>query len=320
MKVARYCERRLLHSVLLLAAISVLAFATSQIAPGSFLDDLKTNPQISAHTLDALRAQYGLDQPIGVRYLRWANSLAHGDFGYSLSYNLPVNQLLWTRVRNTLLLGTVSLLITWGLALPAGIWSVRRKWLDATCSGASILLLGTPELALALLFILLAAHFGLLPSGGISSGVTRGGWAATVDVWRHLVIPAMALALPAIPLVFRHLRAAMIETWHSPFVQAAKGHGIRDSRLLLRHVLPAASNPMISLFGLSVATLISGSFLVEVITGWPGLGPLFLEAIYTRDSQVVMAVVMLFSLFLIFSNFAADLLLYAADPRVRAEC
>ncbi len=112
----------------------------------------------------------------------------------------------------------------------------------------------------------------------------------------------------------------MNEAWHSPFVQAAKGHGIGDARLLLRHVLPAAANPLISLFGLSLAGLVSGSFLVEVITGWPGVGPLFLEAIYARDFYVVTAVVVLFSSFLIASNLIADLLLYAADPRVRAEC
>lgn len=112
----------------------------------------------------------------------------------------------------------------------------------------------------------------------------------------------------------------MLEAWNSPFVESAKGHGISEARLLLRHALPAASNPLISLFGLSLATIVSGSFLVEVITGWPGLGPLFLEAIYARDAHVVMAIVMIFSLFLIASNFIADLLLYVTDPRVRAEC
>jgi peptide/nickel transport system permease protein len=107
---------------------------------------------------------------------------------------------------------------------------------------------------------------------------------------------------------------------HSPFIQAARGHGIGETRLLLRHALPAAANPLISLFGLSLAALVSGSLLVEVICGWPGLGPMFIDAIYARDVQIVLAVVMLFSAFLVISNFIADLLLYATDPRVRAEC
>jgi peptide/nickel transport system permease protein len=322
MKIARYFEKRLLHSLFLLAAISVLAFGTSQVAPGNFLDELKVNPQISAQTIDSLRVQYGLDQPITVRYFRWMKSLALGDFGYSLSYNLPVVNLIGSRLRNTLFLGTVAMLIAWAFALPTGIWSVRRigGWLDRTCSGLSTLLLGTPELVLALLFILAAAHFGILPTGGMTSSAPEVGRNSVLDVFRHLLIPAAALALPAMPLLYRHVRTAMLEAWHSPFVQAAKGHGVGETRLLLRHAFPAALNPLISLFGLSLATLISGSFLVEVITGWPGLGPLFLGAIFSRDSQVVMTVVMLFSVFLLAANLLADLLLYVADPRVRAEC
>ena len=322
MKIARYFEKRLLHSLFLLAAISVLAFGTSQLAPGNFLDELKVNPQISAQTIDSLRVQYGLDQPITVRYIRWMKSLARGDFGYSLSYNIPVANLIGSRLRNTLFLGTVAMLIAWVFALPMGIWSVRRigGWLERTCSGFSLLLLGTPELALALLLILMASHFGILPTGGMTSSAPEAGWKSVLDVVRHVLIPAAALALPAIPLLYRHVRTAMLEAWHSPFVQAAKGHGISETRLLLGHAFPAALNPLISLFGLSLATLISGSFLVEVITGWPGLGPLFLGAIFSRDSQVVMAVVMLFSVFLLTANLLADLLLYMADPRVRAEC
>ena len=321
MKVARYFERRLLHSVFLLIAISVLAFGTSQLAPGNFLDELRMNPQISSQTIAALQTQYGLDQPIRVRYFRWMKSLVAGDLGYSLSYNMPVNKLLWERMRNTLLVGTLAMLLAWAIALPMGIWSARRAggWFDGMCSGFSTLLLGTPELALALLLILAAAHFGTLPVGGMNSSAQSGG-SAKLDTFRYLLIPMIALALPATPLLFRHTRAAMLEAWNSPFLQAAKGHGIGEVRLLLRHALPVASNPLISLFGLSLATLVSGSFLVEVITGWPGMGPLFLEAIYNRDAQVVMAVVMLFSVFLITANFTADLLLYAADPRVRAEC
>jgi peptide/nickel transport system permease protein len=322
MKVARYVERRLLHSVFLLVAISVLAFGSSQLAPGNFLDELRMNPQISSQTIAALQTQYGLDQPIRVRYFRWMKSLVAGDLGYSLSYNMPVNKLLWERMHNTLLVGTLAMLLAWAVALPMGIWSARRAggWFDGLCSGFSTLLLGTPELALALLLILAATHFGTLPAGGMNSSAQQSGWSAKLDTFRHLLIPMIALALPATPLLFRHIRAAMLEAWTSPFLQAAKGHGIGEVRLLLRHALPVASNPLISLFGLSLATLVSGSFLVEVITGWPGMGPLFLEAIYNRDAQVVMAVVMLFSVFLLAANFTADLLLYAADPRVRAEC
>ena len=166
-----------------------------------------------------------------------------------------------------------------------------------------------------------AAHFAMLPTGGMSSLPTEGAaWFAVPDMIRHLLIPAVALALTASPILFRHVRSAMLEAWNSPFVNAAKGHGIGNKRLLMQYALPAAANPLISLFGLSLAGLLSGSFLIEIITGWPGLGPLFINAVFARDLHIVMAVVMLFSVLLVFANLASDLFLYALDPRVRAEC
>ena len=323
MRAARYLVRRLRHSVLLFVAISVLAFAISQLAPGTFLDEMRLNRQMSAQTIDSLRVQYGLDRPLPVRYLRWLASVATGEFGYSLAYNMPVSKLLWARMQNTLLLGTTAMLIGWALAVPLGIWAAfrPRSWVDRSSSAVSTLLLGTPELALAMLFMLGAAHFGILPAGGMTSlhfEQTR--WLAIADVVRHLVMPSVVLALASAPILLRHIRAAMLEAWNSPFVQAAKGHGVGNNRLLLHHALPVAANPLISLFGLSLAGLISGSFLIEVITGWPGLGPLFINAVFARDLHVVIAVVMLFSVLLVLANLAGDLLLYAADPRVRAEC
>jgi peptide/nickel transport system permease protein len=263
-----------------------------------------------------LRTQYGLDQPLPVRYFRWLKSVATGDFGYSLAYNMPVKKLIWERLGNTLLLGATAMVLAWVVALPCGIWSAYKahRWPDRILVASSTLLLGTPELALALLFILVAAHFG---NAGVGFEEKRTGVGSAL---RALRVPAVVLALAGFPILFRHIRSAMAEAWHAPFLQAARGHGIGPIRLLLRHALPAAANPLISLFGLSLAGLVSASFLVEVITGWPGIGPLFLEAIYSRDFHVVMAVVMLFSLFLIIANLIADLLLYAADPRVRAEC
>jgi peptide/nickel transport system permease protein len=263
--------------------------------------------------------RYGLDQPLPVRYFRWLKSVTTGDFGYSLAYNLPVSKLLWSRLGHTLLLGSVAMILGWALALPCGIWSAYRprRWVDRMFVTMSLLLLGTPELALALLGILVAAHFGNShdPAVEVQNSPQAMGTAV-----RDLAVPAIVLTLTAFPVLFRHIRSAMNEAWNSSFVKAAKGHGIGDMRLLLRHALPVAANPLISVFGLSLAALVSGSFLVEVITGWPGVGPLFLEAIYARDFHVVIAIVMLFSLFLIVSNLIADLLLYAADPQVRSEC
>ena len=323
MRAVRYLKHRLLHSVLLLAALSVFTFGIAQLAPGTFLDEMRMNPQFSTQTIDSLRVQYGLDQSLPVRYVRWLSSVLKGEFGYSLAYNVPVNELLWTRMRNTLVLGATAMLLGWAVALPLGIWIAFRSgsWVDRGSSMASTLLLATPELALGMLFLLVVTRWGILPAGGMMSiHVEQNRWVAIADIIRHLVLPTVVLALVAIPVLLRHVRAAMLEALSSPFIQAVKGHGIGNGRLLFRHALPVAANPLISLFGLSLAGLVSGSFLVEVIIGWPGLGPLFINAIFARDLHIVVAVVMLFSVVLVAASLASDLLLYAVDPRVRAEC
>lgn len=320
----RYFERRVLHSGLLLLVVTILTFGMAQLAPGSFADDLALNPQISPQTRAALRAQYGIGQPITARYLHWIGSMMHGDFGYSLAYNLPVRQLLWPRLRNTLLLGVLAMLTSWAIALPLGAWSARAcgGWMDRSAGVLSVFLLAAPEIVLALLFVLIAARTGILPTGGMISGDDSGSlstWRYARDVAQHLVIPVLVLTLSALPVLFRHVRGSMLEAFNTPSIQATRGHGIGELRLLIRHALPQAANPLISLFGLSLAGILSGSFLVEVICGWPGLGPWFLQSIFVRDFQVVVAIVTLFSLFLILGNVAADVLLYAVDPRIRVE-
>lgn len=321
MKVARYFERRLLHSVLLLVGVSILTFAMSQLVPGNYLDELKLNPQFSTQTIEALRLQYGLEQPVTTRYFRWVKSVATGDFGYSLAYNVHIRELLSERKRNTLLLGSVAMVLAWGLALPLGIWSARFRghWVDRLSSGASLLLLGIPDAALCLLLILLASRTGILPTGGMSSVGTgaASGLESLMDVLRHLVIPTTALVLAALPVLLRHVRNSMCEALNTPSAQAARGHGISEFRLLIRHALPQAANPLISLFGLSLAGIFCGSLVVEVVMGWPGLGPLFLQSIFAHDFQVVLAIVMFSSALLSLANLTADMLLYAVDPRIR---
>lgn len=321
MKAARYFERRFLHSALLLVGVSLLTFALSQLVPGDYLDELKLNPQISSQTIEALRLQYGLDQPVTTRYFRWVKSVSTGDFGYSLVYNVHIGQLLSERKRNTLLLGSVAMLLAWGLALPLGIWSAkfRGRWIDRLTTGASLLLLGIPDAALCLLLILLASRTGMLPTGGMSSVGSRAvsGAGSVIDVVRHLVIPTTALVLAALPVLLRHVRNSMCEALNTPSVQAARGFGISEFRLLVRHALPQAANPLISLFGLSLAGIFCGSLVVEVVMGWPGLGPLFLQSIFAQDFQVVLAIVMFSSALLSLANLTADMLLYAVDPRIR---
>lgn len=319
----KYLARRFAHAILLLVAISVFSFALLQWAPGNFFDSMRLNPRISSQTVSRMRSEYGVDRPFMVRYARWMGSVLKGEMGFSFAYGTSVGPLLWARARNTLLLTGSAALLAWLLAVPIGIWGAASKgtWEDRACGVAMSTLLTIPDLLLALILLLLAVRTGWFPTGGmVSIGAERSDfWSKAVDIARHLALPALALALATLPILVRHIRSAMIDALESPFIRAARGHGIPRTRLLLRYALPAASNPLISLFGFSIATMLSASMIIEVVLSWPGLGPLMVEAILARDVYVVIGVVMLSSVFLVAGNFVADVLLFMSDPRIRVE-
>ena len=318
----RYFAARFLQTLFLLVGVSFLTFLFSAMAPGNYVDEMRLNPQISPEALASLRARYQLDQPLPVRYARWLVSLAHGELGYSFAYNTPVAPLLWVRARNTLLLTLTATLITWALALLLGIWSAQTlgRLPDRALSLASAALLAIPDLVLALGLLILAARSGKFPTGGLVSVnfEALSLFEKVRDLANHMTLPIAALVLTTLPVLVRHIRSAMAEVLDAPFLRAAAAHGIPRRKLVYRYALRAAAHPLISLFGFSVGTLLSGSLLVEIVMSWPGLGPLLLEAIQARDLYVVIGGVLFSMLFLVLGNFLADLLLYWADPRIRA--
>src|SRR5260370_4166951 len=276
----RYFLRRLMQAAFLLIGVSILTFLFSALAPGNYFDEMRLNPQISPETVAALRAQYQFDRPLPVRYMRWVNSLLHGEMGFSFAYNIPVAPLLWVRARNTLLLTLTATLIAWALALPLGIWSATSlgHLPDRTLSGLTAALFVIPDLVLALGLLIFAVRSGWLPTGGmVSVGFENLSPLQKVrDVALHMELPVLALVLSALPILVRHVRAAIAEVLEAPFLRAAASHGIPRRTLLYRYALRAAANPLISLFGFSVGALLSGSLLVEVVMSWPGIGPLLL--------------------------------------------
>jgi len=272
-------------------------------------------------TAEALRLRHGLDRPLPVRYVAWLGSMARGEFGYSLAYNGAVGPLLRQRIPGTLLLTATATLLAWLIAIPLGIWNAanRDTWKDSILKVALSILLSIPDLLLAVILLVLAVETGWLPAGGMHApGADSWSTADRIrDTMRHMVIPVAVLVIGMLPTLVRHVRSAVANAMESPFALAARAHGIPRSRLLFRHILPAALNPLVSLFGFSLCTLLSASLLVEVLVGWPGLGPLFLEAIMARDFALVLGVVMSSAALLITGNLIADLLLYRADPRIR---
>ena len=319
----RFMLRRLAHAAFLIFGASILTFLFASLAPGDYFAEMRLNTQIAPETILALRARYQLDRPLPLRYLRWIDSVIHGDLGYSFSYNSPVRPLLWVRARNTFFLTLVATLLTWGLALPLGVRSAEYlgRFPDSLISWTMAALLVIPELALALGLLLFAARSGWFPTGEMVS-VDFSSLSPVhklQDLVLHMTLPLLALVLTALPLLVRHVRAAIADVLDAPFMLAARGHGIPRRRLLYRYALPAAANPLISLFGFSIGALLSGSLLVEVVMGWPGLGPLLVEAILSRDLYLVIGGVLLSTLFLVIGNLIADLLLYWADPRIHAD-
>ena len=320
MKAIPYIFRRLASGVLLLIGVSVLSFLLSSMVPGSYLDEMRLNPQVSQQTVAELRAYYRIDRPIVGRYFDWLSEVAAGNWGFSFAYQMPTSKLVLGRCGNTLLLAATATLVVWMIALPLGILAATRgAWLDHVLSLGSSFLLSVPELAVILTLLALAVRTGSLPIGGMTGGnESLGLWLRMRDIGSHMLVPVLALSLAGMPVVVHHTRAAMKQVLEAPFIQAARGHGVQPMRLWLLHALPAAANPLISLFGFSLAGLIGTSLLTEVVTGWPGLGPLFLQSIFARDLYVVIAIVMLSSSFLVIGNLVGDLLLYAVDPRIRA--
>jgi len=319
----RYFLRRLAHAFLLVVGVSILAFLFTALAPGNYFDEMRLNPQIAPETLVVLRAQYQLDRPLPLRYISWVNSVLHGNMGFSFAYNTPVAPLLLVRAKNTLVLTITATILAWAIALPLGVWSAETlgHFPDRAISGGTAALLVIPDLALALGLLVLAVRTGWFPTGGMASvdfeSLSR--ISKIRDLALHMVLPVAALVVSSLPLLVRHVRSAVAEVLRAPFLLAAEGHGIPRPTLLFRYALPAAANPLISLFGFSIGALLSGSLLIEVVMSWPGLGPFLLEAILARDIYVVVGGVLFSTIFLAAGNFLADILLYWVDPRIRTE-
>jgi peptide/nickel transport system permease protein len=317
----RYLCGRLGHGLLVLIGVSILSFLLAEAAPGSVVDELRLDPRVSATTIAAMRDRYGLDQSFPEKYVHWVRSIVRGELGFSVAYNSPVGPLLWPRVRNTLLLTITATVIAWLIAVPIGIWAASRQggWADRVSAGATTALLAVPDLLLGLALLLLAVRTGYFPTGGmVSLGFADlGPWEKTKDVVSHFLLPVIALTLVNLPVLIRHVRASVVEVLGAPFIQAARAIGVPERRLLFRHALRVAANPLISLLGLSVAGLLSASLVVETIMSWPGLGPLLLEAVAARDLHLVVGAVTCSTVLLIAGNLLADGLLYMVDPRIR---
>ena len=314
--------RRLLQTIPVLLGVSGLTFLLMQLAPGDFVTLMGQNPGVNAATLEAMRHRFGLDQPWYWQYLLYLRNLAfHLDFGESLTRHQPVFVVLREALGNTLILASASAVVTWGLAIPLGVWAAasRGGLVDRAVGLAAALALAVPELISGLFLLLLAAHTGWFPVGGMHSAgwEEMGVFARVGDLARHLMLPAMVVG--AVPLAsrLRQMRASMLDVLGLEYVTAARARGVPERRVLFRHALRNALNPMISMFGLTLGALVSGSFIAEVVFSWPGLGRVTVEALLAEDPYLVMGALLMSTVVLVAGNLTGDVLLRLADPRLR---
>jgi len=306
----------------LILVLSVATFALAELAPGDYAGEMRLDPRLSPESVAALRQRYHLDESWWSRYLSWLGSVLRGDLGYSFAHQVPVSVLLGPRLGATLLLAGSATLLAWFVALVLGgaaAWRPRGL-ADRVLALLSALLLSLPELLL-LLLLAWASRSGLLPLGGLRSldADSFGFFASIWDLLRHLFLPTLALAAGLLPSLLRHVRASFAAALAEPSQQAARGHGLSAWRRLRSYVLPGSASTLLPLAGLSFGGLLSGSLLVEIVFSWPGVGPLFLDAILARDLHVAVAVLLASGLMLAGGNAMADLALLFVDPRRREE-
>jgi peptide/nickel transport system permease protein len=313
--------RRLLQIVPLLIGISAMTFALLQLAPGDFLSTVAENPGVSAETVQAMRQRFGLDRPWYVQYaLYLKNVFLHLDFGESFSRHQPVFGVLREAMLNTLLLASAAALVTWGLAIPLGVWAAVRQytWVDKLLSLTSFVWLSIPEVLSGLLLLFLAAQTGLFPVGGMRSldWEYRDPIGKALDIAHHLVLPAFVVGLVPLASRMRQMRGNLLDVLRMDYVTTARAKGLAEGTVVFKHAVRNALNPLITLFGFTIGALLSGAFVTEIIFSWPGLGRITLDAIQAQDQYLVLGSVLMASTMLILGNLIADLLLAVADPRI----
>jgi peptide/nickel transport system permease protein len=318
--IMRFLARRFLFALVLVAASSSSALFLARMAPGDMTSQL--GPFASRAEVENTRKRFNLDMSPALQWWLWAGRALRFDFGDSFLYNRPVGPLVARAAANTALLGIVSLVMATVIGLSLGIFTAARSGpLAMLVRAVSLVCVSLPPLVTSLAFVFVAARTGWLPTGGmVSAAASDPRWAAwMVDVLWHLPLPVLALSLPMAATFERLQSQAMAEAIHQPFVLAAIARGASARRALLRHAWVSSLRPICAVYGVAIGVLLSGSFIVEFVTAWPGLGRLTFEALRARDVYLVSACAATGAAFLALGTMTGDLLLAAVDPRVREE-
>ena len=319
----RRIGRRVLAAVPILWLVVTLTFVVVHAVPGS-VADLLDKPGLSPAAREAVRHRYGLDQPLATQYLRWLEGAVTGDFGISFLYRQPVGRLVARALPPTLLLTGTALLLDLLLGILLAVLAAARprSWLDRITTVLSLGVYGMPVFWLAGLAILVfSVRLGWLPASHMHGldAASMPAAARLLDLVRHLLLPAGILGLSGAASTARYVRAGLLDIRQSRFLLAARARGLPRRRILWVHALRPALLPLITLLGLSLPFLVSGSLVIEVIFSWPGMGRLLWTAAWARDVPVILATTLLGAAAVIAGNLLADVLYVAVDPRTREE-
>ncbi|HWT59055.1 MAG TPA: ABC transporter permease [Rhizobium sp.] len=325
-----FIAKRLLWMIPSLFAVSFLAFVLIQLPPGDYVTTYiatlaASNEIVDQNTAAQLRERFGLDDPMLVQYFKWIwGILSRGDFGISFEWQQPVSDLIWERMALTLVLALSTLIATWAIALPIGVYSAVRKYSigDYFFTAFTFFGLAVPSFLLALVLMYIAAvEFGQDVGGLFSPEYENASWsfAKMADLFSHLWLPVIILAVSSTASLIRVMRANMLDELPKPYVTTARAKGLSEFRLLMKYPMMIALNPFISTIAWLLPNLISGSVVVAIVLNLPTAAPLLLQALMAQDMYLAGAFVLLICALTLIGSLISDILLALVDPRIRLE-
>lgn len=325
----RYILYRIVLMIPTIFVISVISFIIIQLPPGDFLTSYVAGitargEEIDEATIAALRDAYGLGQPLYVQYFKWMSGVLQGDFGQSFTWRVAVSDLIWDRVWLTVAVSMVTLIFTWALAFPIGIYSAVRPYsiLDYIFTFIGFIGVAIPSFLLALILLVVAfAQFGMSVGGLFSPGFEEASWswAKVMDLLQHIWIPVFVLGLGGTASLIRIMRANLLDELHKPYVTTARLKGQKEFTLLMRYPVRVALNPFVSTLGWTLPQLVSGSTIVAVVLSLPLTGPMMLQALVSQDMYLAGSLILILSVLTVIGTLISDILLAWLDPRIRLD-
>ena len=324
-----YILRRIFYMIVVLLVLSVVSFIIIQLPPGDFLTAFIENMRaqgtvVSEEQILSLKTYYGLDQPMYLQYLRWLGNLLQGDLGQSFQWNQPVTELIKERLALTVTISLISLVLTYLIAIPIGIYSATHQYSlgDYAFTVFGFMGLATPNFLLALVLMFLLYKYAGWSVGGLFSPeyvVAPWSLGKVVDLLKHLPIPLVVIGTAGTAWTIRVMRGCLLDELKKQYVITARSKGLTERSLLMKYPIRIAINPVISTIGGLLPTIISGATLTSIMISLPTIGPLLLRALRAQDMFLAGSMLMLLSALGIIGNLISDMLLVAIDPRIRFE-